>query len=87
MQVIFEATSMGMNSRCYYFIIDDYYSVFCYVLPWGQMSLWAATVITNFLTAIPLVGEDIVVWFWGGILLVDLLYIVFIVFILYYLLL
>ena len=31
-----------------------------YVLPWGQMSFWAATVITNLLSAIPYVGEDIV---------------------------
>jgi ubiquinol-cytochrome c reductase cytochrome b subunit len=37
-----------------------------YVLPWGQMSFWAATVITNFFTAVPLVGEDLVVWLWGG---------------------
>jgi ubiquinol-cytochrome c reductase cytochrome b subunit len=37
-----------------------------YVLPWGQMSFWAATVITNFFTAIPWVGEEIVVWLWGG---------------------
>lgn len=37
-----------------------------YVLPWGQMSFWAATVITNFLSAIPYVGEDIVRWVWGG---------------------
>ena len=37
-----------------------------YVLPWGQMSFWGATVITNLFSAIPLVGEDIVVWLWGG---------------------
>jgi ubiquinol-cytochrome c reductase cytochrome b subunit len=37
-----------------------------YVLPWGQMSYWAATVITNFLTVIPIVGKDIVYWVWGG---------------------
>jgi quinol-cytochrome oxidoreductase complex cytochrome b subunit len=37
-----------------------------YVLPWGQMSFWAATVITNFFTAIPLVGDDITVWLWGA---------------------
>ena len=37
-----------------------------YVLPWGQMSFWAATVITNLLSAIPYVGEDIVKWVWGG---------------------
>ena len=37
-----------------------------YVLPWGQMSFWGATVITNLFSAIPLVGDDIVVWLWGG---------------------
>lgn len=37
-----------------------------YVLPWGQMSFWGATVITNLFSAVPLVGPDIVVWLWGG---------------------
>jgi len=37
-----------------------------YVLPWGQMSYWGATVITNLFSAIPLVGENIVTWLWGG---------------------
>ena len=37
-----------------------------YVLPWGQMSLWGATVITNLFSAIPLVGESIVTLLWGG---------------------
>jgi ubiquinol-cytochrome c reductase cytochrome b subunit len=37
-----------------------------YVLPWGQMSFWAATVITNLFSAIPVVGESIVQWIWGG---------------------
>lgn len=37
-----------------------------YVLPWGQMSFWAATVITNFLTVIPYVGKDLLYWVWGG---------------------
>ena len=37
-----------------------------YVLPWGQMSFWAATVITNLASAIPLVGEGVVQWLWGG---------------------
>ena len=37
-----------------------------YVLPWGQMSLWGATVITNLFGAIPLVGENIAIWLWGG---------------------
>jgi len=37
-----------------------------YVLPWGQMSFWGATVITNLFSAIPLVGPSIVTWLWGG---------------------
>ncbi len=37
-----------------------------YVLPWGQMSFWGATVITNLFSAIPWVGDSIVVWLWGG---------------------
>nr|YP_010323008.1 cytochrome b [Malacacanthus capensis]UKP87822.1 apocytochrome b [Malacacanthus capensis] len=37
-----------------------------YVLPWGQMSFWGATVITNFCSAIPYVGTDVVQWIWGG---------------------
>jgi quinol-cytochrome oxidoreductase complex cytochrome b subunit len=37
-----------------------------YVLPWGQMSLWGATVITNMVTAIPVAGKPIVEWLWGG---------------------
>jgi len=37
-----------------------------YVLPWGQMSFWGATVITNLFSAIPVVGEPIVTWLWGG---------------------
>ncbi|MGB6538955.1 MAG: cytochrome b N-terminal domain-containing protein [Xanthobacteraceae bacterium] len=37
-----------------------------YVLPWGQMSFWAATVITNLFSAVPAVGHGIVTWLWGG---------------------
>src|SRR5580698_7876473 len=37
-----------------------------YVLPWGQMSFWGATVITNLFTAIPLVGVPVAHWLWGG---------------------
>jgi ubiquinol-cytochrome c reductase cytochrome b subunit len=37
-----------------------------YVLPWGQMSFWGATVITNLFSAIPVVGQSIVTWLWGG---------------------
>nr|BAP74397.1 cytochrome b [Hynobius sp. KUHE 30338] len=37
-----------------------------YVLPWGQMSFWGATVITNLLSAIPYMGDSLVQWIWGG---------------------
>nr|YP_009109345.1 cytochrome b [Seriolella porosa]AIW51815.1 cytochrome b [Piaractus sp. HC-2014] len=37
-----------------------------YVLPWGQMSFWGATVITNLLSAVPYVGDALVQWIWGG---------------------
>nr|ABK60319.1 cytochrome b [Coelognathus helena] len=39
---------------------------FGYVLPWGQMSFWAATVITNLLTAVPYIGTTLTTWLWGG---------------------
>jgi len=37
-----------------------------YVLPWGQISFWGATVITNLFSAIPVIGGDLVIWLWGG---------------------
>nr|QNE86069.1 cytochrome b [Sirembo imberbis]BBB04532.1 cytochrome b [Neobythites stigmosus] len=37
-----------------------------YVLPWGQMSFWGATVITNLMSAVPYMGNDLVQWIWGG---------------------
>lgn len=37
-----------------------------YVLPWGQMSFWGATVITNLFSAIPMIGESVTNWLWGG---------------------
>ena len=37
-----------------------------YVLPWGQISFWGATVITNLFSAIPYIGGDLVQWIWGG---------------------
>lgn len=39
-----------------------------YVLPWGQMSVWGACVITRLLRVIPLVGEPVVIWIWGGLI-------------------
>lgn len=37
-----------------------------YVLPWGQMSLWGATVITSLISTVPFAGSEIVIWVWGG---------------------
>jgi len=37
-----------------------------YVLPWGQISYWAATVITNLLSVVPIFGPKLVIWVWGG---------------------
>lgn len=37
-----------------------------YVLPWGQISFWGATVITNLVSAVPYIGNDVVQWLWGG---------------------
>lgn len=37
-----------------------------YVLPWGQISLWGATVITNLVSAVPIIGHSVVFWLWGG---------------------
>ncbi|NQU58115.1 MAG: cytochrome b N-terminal domain-containing protein, partial [Rhodospirillales bacterium] len=37
-----------------------------YVLPWGQMSYWGATVITSLFSAVPVIGDTIVTWLWGG---------------------
>jgi len=37
-----------------------------YVLPWGQMRFWGATVITNLLSAIPYIGKSLTIWVWGG---------------------
>nr|YP_009730149.1 cytochrome b [Ophiomastix mixta]QHT54192.1 cytochrome b [Ophiomastix mixta] len=48
------------------FLLSILTAFFGYVLPWGQMSFWAATVITNLVTAVPYLGTDIVQWIWGG---------------------
>lgn len=53
-----------MGFWCLDFICHDRNSFHGYVLPWGQMSFWAATVITNLASAIPFFGKDIVIWFW-----------------------
>ena len=48
------------------FIITIATAFLGYVLPWGQISFWGATVITNLISAIPFIGNNIVVWLWGG---------------------
>ncbi len=48
------------------FVVMTATSFLGYVLPWGQMSFWAATVITSLFTAIPIIGDPIVTWLWGG---------------------
>lgn len=54
------------NSGLVIFIILIATAFIGYVLPWGQISFWAATVITNLLSAIPIWGSEIVKWLWGG---------------------
>ncbi len=51
---------------CILFLLTVATAFLGYVLPWGQMSFWAATVITNLFSAIPLIGEGITTWLWGG---------------------
>jgi len=48
------------------FIVSMATAFIGYVLPWGQMSFWGATVITNLFTAFPYFGSDLVFWIWGG---------------------
>ena len=48
------------------FLISILTAFLGYVLPWGQISYWGATVITNLLSAIPYLGQNIVEWVWGG---------------------
>ncbi len=58
--------SSCMNSWLFYSTSYHGYSFLGYVLPWGQISFWGATVITSLFSAIPYVGSDIVFWLWGG---------------------
>lgn len=53
-------------SGCLIFLLLILTAFLGYVLPWGQMSFWGATVITSLVTAVPVVGNDIVLWLWGG---------------------
>ena len=51
---------------CLIYLLMMATAFFGYVLPWGQMSFWGATVITNLFGAIPVVGQSIATWLWGG---------------------
>ena len=54
------------NSGVLIFVLMAGTAFLGYVLPWGQMSYWGATVITNILSAVPIFGEPLVTWIWGG---------------------
>lgn len=54
------------NSGVLIFVLMAGTAFLGYVLPWGQMSYWGATVITNILSAVPVFGEPLVTWIWGG---------------------
>jgi len=62
----FNPKSSVWLSGCLILVIMIITSFLGYVLPWGQMSFWAATVITNLVTVIPGIGAYIVSWLWGG---------------------
>jgi len=53
-------------SGCLIFVLLMLTAFSGYVLVWGQMSLWAATVITNFFSSVPFIGQELVEWIWGG---------------------
>lgn len=61
----FPRTNLWISGVTIYFLLMGT-AFLGYVLPWGQMSFWAATVITNLLTVLPYIGEEIVYWIWGG---------------------
>nr|YP_002317282.1 cytochrome b [Steganacarus magnus]ACH41155.1 cytochrome b [Steganacarus magnus] len=62
----FKTKSHAWNSGVTIFIIVMAAAFFGYVLPWGQMSYWGATVITNIASAIPYIGIYLVKWMWGN---------------------
>ena len=51
---------------CVIFLLTVITAFMGYVLPWGQMSFWGATVITKLVGGIPVIGEYVVHWLWGG---------------------
>ena len=68
---LYYGTYLGKNKETWLIGVTLYICMmatafFGYVLPWGQMSLWGATVITNFFSIISFIGVDVVTWLWGG---------------------
>jgi len=59
-------SSIAWSRGVFIFLISILTAFLGYVLPWGQISYWGATVITNLLSAIPYIGKLIVEWVWGG---------------------
>lgn len=62
----FAPRNLIWNSGVIILILSILVAFIGYVLPWGQMSYWGATVITNLVTAVPYIGNHIVLWIWGG---------------------
>jgi quinol-cytochrome oxidoreductase complex cytochrome b subunit len=70
-RAMYYSSFLGKNINTWFIGLSIYIlmmavSFFGYVLPWGQMSLWGATVITNFFSVVFFIGDDIVSWLWGG---------------------
>lgn len=62
---IYPRTQLWMSGVIIFFLMMGT-AFMGYVLPWGQMSFWGATVITNLASAVPIIGKTIVEWLWGG---------------------
>jgi ubiquinol-cytochrome c reductase cytochrome b subunit len=70
-RAVYYGSFSGKNSETWVIGVTIYLTMmatafFGYVLPWGQMSLWGATVITNFFSVLAFFGFDVVMWLWGG---------------------
>lgn len=62
----FSPRNLIWNSGVIILVLSILVAFIGYVLPWGQMSYWGATVITNLVTAVPYIGNKLVLWIWGG---------------------
>ncbi len=64
--ILFLKSNNVWESGVTIFIVTIATAFFGYILPWGQISFWGATVITSLFSAIPFIGQDLVEWVWGG---------------------